>query len=183
MGKLMFMVTLMCLIPVNGERIIKLEKSNQRWCCKLAGIFYYGYRIGNFGQLVTEEAGLALTIQDALGGFAGNMSVYMICLIFTLIGLALTNCITNIVAMQLIIPLIAIFMVNKGVNPAFVIGLSGIVLDHGLVLPSGSPLGAYIHGNSEWMTSKQCYLYATCAAICLALSIALIGLPLALSFS
>ena len=108
LGKLMFMVTLMCLIPVNGERIIKLEKAIKDGAVNWQVYFIMGTALVISGQLVTEEAGLALTIQDALGGFAGNMSVYMICLIFTLIGLALTNCITNIVAMQLIIPLIAI---------------------------------------------------------------------------
>lgn len=130
--------------------------------------------------MVTEKASLAITVQNVLGNFVGEMSIYAMCLIFMMIGLVLTNCITNIVAMQLTIPIIATFMLAKGMNPSLVIAITGIMLNHGLVMPSGSPIGSFIHGNSEWMTSKQCYLYATISSICLAISVALIGLPLSL---
>jgi len=183
LGKFMFVVMLMCLTTVDGKRILDLEKAIKNGAVNWQIYFIMGTALVISGQLVTEEAGLALTIKGALGGLTGNMGIYTLCLAFLIIGLALTNCITNVVAMQLIIPILSIFMMEKGVNPAVIVGLAGIVLDHGLVLPSGSPVGAYIHGNGEWMTSKQCYLFATCAAICLAISIAVIGVPMALAFS
>lgn len=135
LGKLMFIVTLMCVTSVKGERILSLEKAIKDGAVNWQTYFIMGTALVIAAQLVTDQAGLALTIKSALGGFAGNMSVYMLCLVFTLIGLALTNCITNIVAMQLIIPLLVIFMLEKGVSPAVVVGLSAIILDHGLILP------------------------------------------------
>ena len=108
------------------------------------------------------------------------MSAYVLALLFIIFGLVLTNCITNAVAMQLIIPLLTTFMVMKGINPACLVGIAAIVLDHGLILPSGSPIGAFLHGNTEWLESKQVYLYATCSSLCLAVSIAVIGAPIGL---
>ena len=145
--------------------------------------FMMGTALVVSGQLVTDQAGLALTIKSVVDGIIGDMSVYVLALLIIVVGLVLTNCVTNIVAMNLIIPLLTTFMMMKGVNPALLVGLAGIILDHGLILPSGSPLGAFIHGNSEWMSSKQVYLYASCAAICLAISCALIGVPIALMFA
>ena len=182
-GMFAVVVTMMCLTTVNGQRIIDFEQAMRNGAVNWQVYFMMGTALVVSGQLVTDQAGLALTIKGAVSGIVGDMSPYLLALIFILVGLALTNCITNIVAMNLVIPLLTTFMMMKGINPAFLVGIAGIVLDHGLILPSGSPLGAFIHGNTEWMTSKQVYLYATCAALCLAVSCAVIGVPIALYFA
>lgn len=179
-GMFAVVVTMMCLTTVNGKRLIDFEQAMRGGAVNWQVYFMMGAALVISGQLVTDQAGLALTIKGAVDGIVGDMSVYVIALIFIVVGLVLTNCITNIVAMQLIIPVLTTFMVVKGVNPALLVGIAGIVLDHGLILPSGSPLGAFLHGNSEWLTSKQVYLYASGAALCLAISCAVIGIPIAL---
>lgn len=182
-GMFALVVTMMCLTTVNGKRLVDFEYAMRDGAVSWQVYFMMGFALVVAGQLVTDQAGLALTLKNALSGSVGDMSVYAMCLLFLLICLALTNCITNIVAMQLIIPILATFMMTKGVNPALVVGICGIIADHGLIMPSGSPLGAFIHGNSEWMSSGQCYMYATMAALCLTVCVAVIGLPLALSFA
>ncbi len=179
-GMFTVVVTLMCLTFVDGRPLIDFERAMREGAVNWQVYFMMGTALVVSGQLVTEQAGLTLTIQAAVNGIVSDMSAYLLALVFIIVGLALTNCITNIVAMNLIIPMLTTFMMLKGVNPAFLVGIAGIVLDHGLILPSGSPLGAFIHGNTEWLESKQVYLYATCAAICLAISVAIIGVPIAL---
>lgn len=179
-GMFAVVVTLMCLTTVDGKRLIDFEQAMRGGAVNWQVYFMMGTALVVSGQLVTDQAGLALTIKGAVDGIVGDMSAYVLALVFIVVGLALTNCITNIVAMQLIIPILTTLMIMKGVNPALLVGIAGIVLDHGLILPSGSPLGAFIHGNSEWMSSKQVYIYASCAALCLAVACAVIGIPLAL---
>ena len=181
-GMFVIVVLLMCCTTVKGERLIDFEQGMREGAVNWQVFFMMGTALVVSGQLVTDQAGLALTIRGALNGFVGDMSAYLLAVIFIVFGLVLTNCITNAVAMQLIIPLLSLFMIDKGINPAYLVGIAAIVLDHGLVLPSGSPLGAFLHGNTEWMTSKQVYLFTICSSTCLALAIALVGAPLGLFF-
>lgn len=179
-GMFVIVVSMMLLTTVNGERLLDFEKAMRDGAVNWQVYFMMGAAIIISGQLVTEQAGLAVTVQKLLNGMIGNMSAYVLALLFIIFGLVLTNCITNAVAMQLIIPLLTTFMVMKGINPACLVGIAAIVLDHGLILPSGSPIGAFLHGNTEWLESKQVYLYATCSSLCLAVSIAVIGAPIGL---
>lgn len=182
-GMFAAVVALMCLTRVDGKPIIDFEKAMRSGAVSWEVYFMMGAALVISGQLVTPEGGLAITVQNALNGIVGNMSAYVFSVAFLFVGLALTNCITNAVAMQLIIPILAIFLMDKGVNPALMVGIAGMLLDHGLILPSGSPLGAFIHGNSDWMVGKSIYGYATLTSLCLILSAAVIGVPMALFFN
>ena len=179
-GMFVVVALLMCVTNVNGEPLLDIETAIKDGAVNWQVYFMMGTAIVISGQLVSAEAGLSITIQGLLDGFAANMSIYILCLLIMLFGLILTNCITNAVAMQLIIPILAICMAAKGVNPAIMVGLAGKVLNHGLILPSGSPLGAFIHGNSEWIEPKSCYINSTLTSTCLAIAIAIIGIPMAL---
>jgi len=182
LGMFVVVVTLMSLTSVEGKRLLDIEKAIRGGAVSWQVFFMMGTALVVSGQLVTEQAGLSLTVKGLLDSFAGNMGIYVICLIIMLVGLILTNCITNAVALQLVIPVLAICMMAKGINPAIMVGLAGKVLNHGLILPSGSPLGAFIHGNTEWIDEKHCYIIATCTSLCLAIAIAIVGIPLALHF-
>jgi len=183
LGMFVVVVTLMSFTTINGERFLDVEVAIKEGAVSWSVYFMMGAALVISGQLVTEDAGLAITLQQALGGIVGNLSVYGLCLVFITLGFILTNCITNTVAMQLIIPVLAVFMVAKGANPVVITGLSGIILVYGQVLPSGSPLGAFLHGNVEWVEAKKCYIYAICCAICVIISVAVVGIPLALFLS
>ena len=183
LGMFVTVVTLMCVTSVHGERLLDIEAAIKGGAVSWQVYFMMGAALVISGQLVTEQAGLSITIQNALGGFVGNLSIYALCFIFICVGLVLTNCITNTVAMQLIIPVLAIFIVAKGYDPVIISGLSGIVLVYGQILPSGSPLGAFLHGNVEWVDAKQCYLFTICSAICVMISVGVIGIPLGLLMS
>ncbi len=183
LGMFVVVVALMSFTTINGEPLMDLETAIKEGAVKWQVYFMMGAALVISGQLVTEQAGLSSTIQNAVGGIAEGMSLYVLCLVFLTGGLILTNCITNTVAMQLVIPVLAIFMAAKGVNPAVITGLSAIVLIYGQILPSGSPLGAFLHGNVEWIEARLGYIYTVCAAICVVIAIAVIGIPLALFFS
>lgn len=182
-GMFVIVVTMMCLTTVNGEKLLDLEKAFKDGAINWSVYFMMGTALAVSTLLVSDEAGLSLTLQNLMGDAVEGMSIYVLCLVFLIFGLALTNCITNAVAMQLVIPVVSIFMVAKGVNPYIIAGIAGNLLNWGLIFPSGSPLGAFIHGYVEWIEPKQCYLYTIVLAVCVILSIAAIALPLALVLS
>lgn len=176
------LVVIMSLVTVDGERFITIEGALQDGAVHWSIYFIMGSAIALGNLLVSEEAGIATLLQQFLNGITGDMSLYVLATVLLIALLILTNCITNIVAAQLVIPIVTMVFMSKGVNPGLVVGMMAIVFDYGLVLPSGSPLGAFMHGNSEWMTSGQVYKYASISVITVALSIAVIGVPLAMLF-
>jgi len=175
-------VVIMSLVTVKGERFMTIEGALKDGAVNWDIYFILGSAVSLGNLLVSEEAGISLLIRQFLNSFIGDMSLYMLALMLLLVLLVLTNCITNVVAAQLVIPIFTMIFLSKGVNPGLIVGMMAIIFDYGVVMPSGSPLGAFIHGNSEWMTSGQVYKYGTLSVVCLALSIAAIGVPLALLF-
>jgi len=175
---------LMSLTSVNGERLLDFEDALKNGAINWSLYFMMGTALVISNLLVTEEAGLAATLKllvDIL--FAGNLGVVAICTIFLVGGIILTNCINNVVSMQLMIPVFSTALVMAGFNPALFIGIFSVVLDHGLVLPSGSVAGAFLHGSSEWMTSKQVYLYATISSMLLIIATVFVALPIVFMFA
>lgn len=182
-GMFVIVVTLMSVTTVQGERLLDLEQAFKDGAINWSVYFMMGTALAVSGLLVSDEAGLSQTLQHLMGDAVDSMGIYTLCFVFLFLGLALTNCITNAVAMQLVIPVLAIFMVSKGVNPYVITGVAGSLLNWGLILPSGSPLGAFIHGLVEWIEPKKCYIYLIVLAICVVAAIAIVGIPLALLFS
>ncbi len=176
------LVVVMSLVTVDGERFITIEGALEDGAVHWSIYFIMGSAIALGNLLVSEEAGIAALLQGVLNNMTGNMSLYVLATVLLIALLILTNCITNVVAAQLVIPIVTMVFMSKDVNPGLVVGMMAIVFDYGLVLPSGSPLGAFMHGNSEWMTSGQVYKYASISVITVALSIACIGVPLAMLF-
>ena len=178
-GAFVIVVLLMCLTTVDGERVISIEsaaKEGVDW----GMYFMFGLAMTVSGILVGESSGLVPTIQTAFTSIIGSSgNAFTVPLVVLGIGLIITNCINNAIAVQLVVPIICSILVGLGVNPAYIIGLGGVLLNYGNILPSGSPVGALLHGNSEWLTSKQVYLWASVGAIVTYLAFALIALPYA----
>lgn len=178
-GGFTLIVLLMCLTTVDGERVVTVEnaiKSGVPW-----GVYFmFAAAIAISTVLVSEDTGIVATISSVAGIFMSSESSHTtMILLLMAFGLILTNCINNVVAIQLLTPILVSILLGMNVNPVFIIGFIGLVLDHGNILPSGSPLAAVMHGNTEWLTAKQVYLWATVGSIILYGCFALIGLPFA----
>lgn len=106
--------------------------------------------------------------------------IFMAILIF--VGCIITNCLNNIVTMTLMIPTSMAFAATYGVSPELLVTIFAIILYQGLVLPSGSILGALLHANNNWVTAKQIYLYATYGELLLAIVMSIIAIPIAFFF-
>lgn len=181
-GLFAVLVVIMSLVTVDGERFVTIEGALQDGAVHWSIYFIMSAAIALGNLLVSEESGIATLLQQFLNNTTGDMSLYVLATVLLIALLLLTNCITNIVAAQLVVPIVTVAFLAQGLNPGIIVGMMAIIYDYGLVLPSGSPLGAFMHGNSEWMTSGQVYKYGMLSVLCVAFSIAVIGVPLALLF-
>ena len=84
--------------------------------------------------------------------------------------------------MTLLIPTSLAFAGAYGVSQQILVALFAIILYQGLVLPSGSILGALLHGNKDWLTAKQIYIYASLGELLLAVVMGFVGMPIAMMF-
>lgn len=177
-GFFLIIIMMMCFTTIDGERMMTLEDAMLKgvpW-----GLYFMLAAAMTLATTMSKaESGIMATISSFAMAHLGSMSsgVFLFAvLVFTLV---LTNCINNVVAQQLVVPIITVLMLSYGINPVLAIGMVGIVVDHGNIMPSGSPIGALMHGNSEWNTSKQVYLYATIGSLCAVVGL-LVAVPLAM---
>ena len=128
--------------------------------------------------LVAESVGISATINSFLTPlFAGkNQFVFITIVLFA--GLIITNCINNVVTMTLMLPIAMGFLNVIGFNPAVLVTLFVVVLTQGAILPSGSPLGALMHGYREWLKPKDVIIYSAIFVFSLCAVAAFIGYPL-----
>lgn len=169
-GIFMLTTLLMCLIPIKGKHLMTFEeamKNGVPW----GMYFMLAAALTIASTLTNEAAGLSATITSFAATYLNGSNTYLFILALLAFTLLLTNCINNAVAQQLAIPIMTTLLVASNINPILIVGMATIVVEHGNILPSGSPVGALMHANTEWMSSAQVYIIATVGSIC-----ALIGI-------
>ena len=130
--------------------------------------------------VTAEGTGVKEFLKIITAPLLANKSAFIFLAILVLIGAVITNCLNNIVTLTLLIPTSLAFAAGYGVSAQFLVAVFSIILYQGVVLPSGSVMGAMLHGNREWLTAKQIYGYASMGELVLALSMIIIGLPVGL---
>ena len=128
--------------------------------------------------LVAESVGISATINTVLTPLFAGKSAFVFVTIVLFAGLIITNCINNVVTMTLMLPITMGFVTMIDFNPAVVVTLFVVVLTQGAILPSGSPLGALMHGYREWLRPKDVIIYAAIFVFSLCAVAAFIGYPL-----
>ena len=83
----------------------------------------------------------------------------------------------NIVTYTLLIPLSLAFAGACGVSTALIVGILAIILCQGVVMPSGSVMGALLHANTSWLSTGMIYKYAICFEVVLAIVTIAVGIP------
>lgn len=97
--------------------------------------------------------------------------VFLVCSV----QLVLTNVFANMVIALLFVPLVCTYAPMAGTSNIMMCVSICVLVNVSLFLPSSSPFAALLHGNSEWVTSKEIYKYISatvavvaivCTAIC-----------------
>jgi len=176
-GILAMVLVLMSITTYHGEPIMDIGqamKKNVIWDMffMLAGAWTLA------GALVAESVGISATLQTYLLPLLAGKSAFIFVAICLFAGLIITNCINNAVTMTLIIPIAMGFSTVIDFNAVVLVTLFVVVLTQGAILPSGSPLGALMHGYGEWLKPKDIIIYATIFVFSLTAVAAFIGYPL-----
>ncbi|MDR1320528.1 MAG: hypothetical protein LBK56_03740 [Gracilibacteraceae bacterium] len=126
-------------------------------------------------NMMADNTGILPTIIAALTPIFANMSVIMLITCFTLLGLLVTNFINDIVTITILLPIGYSFLTAIGGNPMILVALFVPATVQGCFMPSGSILGAMMHGNLEWMSPGLVYKFVAILEFILALAFIIVA--------
>lgn len=174
------MSVILMVIIIKGKPIGDINEAmkNMPW-----GLIFLLSAALTIAEAVTAEGtGVQEALTAVFSPMLGGKTALIFMAIIIFVGCIITNCLNNIVTMTLMIPTSMAFAATYGVSPELIVTIFAIILYQGLVLPSGSILGALLHANNNWLTAKQIYMYATYGELLLALVMSVIAIPIAYFF-
>lgn len=176
-GILAIILILMSITTYEGEPIMDIGqamKKNVLWDM----FFMLAAAWTLASALVADNVGISATVTEILFPLLAGKSAFVFVAICLFAGIIITNCINNAVTMTILIPIAMSFASLIDFNPVVLVTLFVIVLTQGAILPSGSPLGALMHGYKEWLRPIDVMIYAAIFVFSLTAVAAFIGYPL-----
>ncbi|MCD8362076.1 MAG: hypothetical protein LUC98_03775 [Lachnospiraceae bacterium] len=130
------------------------------------------------GALASADSGFTTTIMSIFQPIFANSGAFMFAAVIVIATLLLTNVINNSVASAIMVPVMYPFAQTVGVNPLMMAALICFSANCGLLLPCASPAGAMLHGNKEWVSTKEAVLHSLVGIGAIAVVAICIGIPL-----
>lgn len=91
--------------------------------------------------------------------FGEGTGTVVFILLIILLSAIITNFIGNLVVGLMFVPIVVAFASSAGVSQNLVVAIA-VTTNMSLFLPSGSPLAALLHSNTEWCSSNDIYKYS-----------------------
>lgn len=129
------------------------------------------------GALSSADSGFTATLTNLFGPILSNASAYGCAVIIAAVTLALTNVINNTVAAAIMVPVMYPFATTLGINPLMMTAMICFCANCGLLLPCASPAGAMLHGNKEWVSTKDAEIFSLLGIAALLITVIVVGIP------
>ena len=126
-----------------------------------------------------QDTGIPALITAGLEPILGGRSTLSFLVIITLLPTVITNFGSNTVTAVVFIPIAYGFATAAGLNGGALAAMLCMCTTCSLMTPAGSATAAILHGNKDWITSKEAMKYGAIALVFVWLSTLLIGYPLA----
>lgn len=157
-----------------GKSFQEYMKASANW-----EILFMSMPITLLAEAITSsQTGISNAISAFLVPIFESLGVPLFLILIVVIPLILTNFCDNIVMGTIFIPIGASIAEALGVNQYLVLTLVIEATSMGLATPFACTPAAVLHGNAEWITSKQAAKYGTIAVCVAAVVILVVGIPL-----
>ncbi|MBO5140518.1 MAG: hypothetical protein J6B76_07700 [Peptococcaceae bacterium] len=158
LGVLVILTLLMALTRIDGQPLLDLNdgfKNGVEWPL----FFLVGSALLMSNYIADPKFGILSTITNLVDPLLGGHSALYILVVAVIFCVIMTNTINDIVTVTVLFPICAPFFVAAGGNVEVIAYLFTAAAVHGVFMPSGSMIGATIHGNREWLTSAEAFKY------------------------
>jgi sodium-dependent dicarboxylate transporter 2/3/5 len=106
------------------------------------------------------ETGIAALFKQLLGPVFIGHGIFLFYILMITITIILTNIINNVVVGLIMVPIVCTFSTDLGFSPIILTAAICLICNITFLLPSGSPIAAFLHGNSEWVTTLEVQKYS-----------------------
>ena len=170
---------LLCITYVDGKPLMEPLEAVRHVPWQL--YYLLGTALYLASLLTSADVGISATLTIALKSILSNIGIVGVIVTFVAFGCLVTNAVNNVVCVNIFIPIGAALLLGLGgsaVEVSILCSLLAVVLYLGLMVPSGSVVGALMHGNSEWLLAKNIYLYAGIGCLIVTIVCCVVGIPL-----
>ncbi len=106
-------------------------------------------------ELSSDETGLSGLLDQLFSQmFSGIDNALLFTALFILMVVVMTNVLNNMTVGIIMVPFACLLAPAVGANAALLTAVSCIACNAALVLPSGGPTAAILHGNMNWFSSR-----------------------------
>lgn len=157
-GTAMLIVATMCCIKINGDKFIDfrdIAAKGMQWDV----IFLVSVVMPLSNIITSDETGISEFIMKILSPLLNNKSTLSFFIIVVLSTVLLSNIILQSIAGAILLPVFYAFALSLGIEPLALTTLLVFACHFGLLSPASSPMAALMHGNAEWISSKDIYKY------------------------
>ena len=109
---------------------------------------------------ISGETGINQLFAQILSPMLGGHGTVLFYILIIVVGVIMTNIINNVVVGMILVPIICTFSGTLGFSPEILTVAICLLMNVTFLLPSGSPIAAFLHGNTEWVSSIECQKYS-----------------------
>lgn len=129
--------------------------------------------------LTAESTGITEFLTQLLAPALGGKSPYVFAVILLTFSIVVTNFANNTVVGVMLMPVIFSFAMQNGGNVLAIVTTVIFMLHYAIVTPAASIYSSVLHGNSDWVESKEVARYSSVVMLFMLVLFILVGLPLA----
>ena len=105
--------------------------------------------------MTADEMGIVPTIVSFLNPMIEGKNAFVVTIIFVALGLIMTNLINDFATLMILFPIAAEFVLDAGGSIMVLAIMISQATVQGCLMPSGSMVGAMLHGNNQWLKPKE----------------------------
>lgn len=175
-GTIILIVLVMMLVHVEGKPLLNFKEavdSGMQW-----DVVILTAVVMPFAEVITSDAtGIKIFLQELLIPiFSGKPEIFF-CIVVAFLAIACTNFFNNGVTGIIFITITYGFVTQLAI-PSEIIALLIVFSVHlALLTPAASPMAALLHGNKEWISTKQIYKYGFISILITGVLLIAVGLP------
>lgn len=109
----------------------------------------------------SADTGIVTTVLGILGPMVSGLSPFVYIAVVLLIFGLTTQVVHNMVLNVAFMPTLANLAMSFGIHPALFALMFAMMMQNAFMTPAASAQAVMVFGNTEWITTKQAYLYGT----------------------
>ncbi|WP_291329488.1 SLC13 family permease [Desulfovibrio sp. UCD-KL4C] len=173
----MIVTFLACLIRINGKPVADLQETGKCFSWRTFFLIATAFLLG--GAMSGKGTNVSIFMEYMLRGHLSGMGMTMLSVTVIIFAIFITNFFNSVVAGLVLSPVLLAIANAFGFNAAPVIVCFFYVVLIAAATPAGSPFGAILFDQPEWISKKDAAIHAIIMSAVVVIVMIVVGVPLA----